>query len=146
LDQSLATASPTFGFTSPGEPQDLVAAGLLLDVVCALLVRDTPAGLDLLTVFPPQWYGGPVELHDAPTSHGRISYALRWHGTRPALLWELDREDDGDKVRIAVPGLDPEWSTTEARGEALLAEVPPPDGVQPFRMVTEHPGEGGTFA
>jgi hypothetical protein len=65
---------------------------------------------------------------------------------RPALLWELDREDAGDDVRIAVPGLDPEWSTTEARGEALLAEVPPPGGVQPFRIVAEHPGEGGTFA
>ncbi len=145
LVEVLAGASPTFGFASPGEPQDLVAAALLLDAVRAVFVQEVREGLDLLAVFPPQWYGGAVELHDAPTAHGRLSYALRWHGTRPALLWQLDRPIGGRTVRIAVPGLDPSWATTEPRGETLLAEVAPPTGLQPVCVVTEHPGDGGDF-
>ena len=55
-------------------------------------------------------------MHDAPTRGGRVSYAVRWHGARPALLWECERP-----IRLRAPGLDPGWSTTEARGETLLA-------------------------
>jgi hypothetical protein len=54
---------------------------------------------------------------EAPTHHGRVSYALRWHGERPALLWECERPG----VRLTAPGLDPSWSTTDQTGEALLA-------------------------
>jgi hypothetical protein len=56
-------------------------------------------------------------VHDAPTHHGRVSYALRWHGERPALLWHLERSG----VTLTVPGLDRSFSTTEQSGEALLA-------------------------
>jgi hypothetical protein len=45
-----------------------------------------------------------------------VSYAVRWHGPRAAFLWETTASD----VTLRVPGLDPEWSTTEARGETLL--------------------------
>jgi hypothetical protein len=148
LARALADVSATFAFAGSGEPHDLVAGARLLDAVRTLLVDDLPplsgqesatsadsrpgvrCGLRLLSVFPPSWYGLPLELHDAPTSHGRLSYALRWHGTRPALLWELDSPGDAGPVRITVPGLDPAWSTTASRGEALLAEVnhPGPDG------------------
>jgi len=145
LRQALACASPTYAFASPEEPQDLVAAALLLDATRALLVRESASGLDLLVTFPDQWYGGAVELHDAPTSHGRLSYVLRWHGTRPALLWELERPTSAVAVRIAAPGLDQGWSTTEAHGEALLAEMVPPAGLGTIRLATEHPGDGGTF-
>ena len=55
-------------------------------------------------------------MHDAPTRAGRVSYAVRWHGARPALLWECERS-----IRLGAPGLDRAWSTAEARGEALLA-------------------------
>lgn len=146
LNEVVSGASPTFGFAGSGEPRDLVASALLLDAVRGLLVRETGEGLDLVPVFPASWYGAAVELHDAPTAHGRLSYVVRWHGTRPALLWELDAGLVERPVRIAVPGLDPEWTTTLRRGEALLAEVAPPVGSQPVRLVTEHPGEGGSFA
>ncbi|MDQ6695903.1 MAG: hypothetical protein M3Z46_00410 [Actinomycetota bacterium] len=145
LQRAVAAASATFAFASAGEPHDLVAAALLLDAVRALLVQESADGLDLLTVFPPGWYGGAVELHDAPTVHGRLSYAVRWHGTRPALLWELDGSPTRSPIRIAVPGLDPGWSTTKCRGEALLGEVAPPVGLPSLRVVTEHPGDGATF-
>ena len=48
---------------------------------------------------------------------GRLSYALRWHGDRPALLWQCERPG----VTLTVPGLDPSFSTAEQSGEALLA-------------------------
>jgi hypothetical protein len=43
--------------------------------------------------------------------------ALRWHGARPALLWELD----GPPVELRCSGLDSSWVGNGARGEALLA-------------------------
>jgi hypothetical protein len=101
------------------------AAADFLSFVRDLLVTERPAGLALASVVPEAWRGQGWEVHDAPTAHGRLSYAVRWHGERPALLWELEpRADEGaGEVRISVPGLDPDWSTTLPRGEALLAPV-----------------------
>jgi hypothetical protein len=89
-------------------------------------VRDLLVGADveasdeeaasLLVELPSEWRGQSVEVHDAPTRAGRISYAVRWHGARPALLWECERP-----IRLSAPGLDRAWSTSKARGEALLA-------------------------
>ncbi|MCU1373182.1 MAG: hypothetical protein JWO68_468 [Actinomycetia bacterium] len=119
LASLLVTASPTR--TWPGA--DLRPAARLLTLVRDLLVRETGDGLVLLSVVPDTWLGLGVEVHDAPTAFGLLSFAVRWHGDRPALLWELD----GDApVRLTAPGLDPAWSTTERRGDALLAPVLPP--------------------
>jgi hypothetical protein len=94
-----------------------VAAGFL-GFIRQVLVRETAGNaLALASIFPPEWAGQAVEVHDAPTHHGRISYALRWHGDRPALLWQCERPG----VTITVPGLDRSFSTTEPSGEALLA-------------------------
>jgi hypothetical protein len=83
-----------------------------------LLVVEEPGGLVLLPVLPEGWRGQGLEVHDLPTTAGTLSFAVRWHGPRPALLWEL--EGDGD-VHLRAPGLDPAWSSAERRGEALLA-------------------------
>ena len=99
-----------------------IAVALDATIVRALLVREDPAGLSLGPAVPEGWLGQGWELHDAPTRHGRLSYAVRWHGDRPALLWELDPHGT-DPVTITVPGLDPAWSSTDRRGEALLAPV-----------------------
>jgi hypothetical protein len=94
------------------------AAAGFLRFVRQVLVRETAAGgLALATVFPPEWAGQPLEVHDAPTHHGRISFALRWHGDRPALLWQCERPG----VALTVPGLDGSFSTSDQSGEALLA-------------------------
>jgi hypothetical protein len=83
-----------------------------------MLLRETTDGsLALCTLYPPEWAGLPIEVHEAPTHFGRISYAVRWHGERPALLWECERPG----VRLIAPGLDRSWSSTEPAGEALLA-------------------------
>ena len=69
------------------------------------------------------------------------TYAIRVHGDRPALLWELDRHDEDAAVVLTCPGLDPSWRSTDARGEALLSA--PPDAPAPAAM----PGadEGDSF-
>ena len=105
------------------------AAADVLTFVRNLLVRETDEdgdGLALLSLVPDEWLGQGVEVHDAPTHAGRLSYAVRWHGDRPALLWELDAHDSVGDVRLTVPGLDPSWSSHDRSGEALLAPVTPP--------------------
>ena len=99
------------------------AAAELLLLVRDLLVRDVPGGLALASLVPDAWLGQGWEVHDAPTAQGRLSYAVRWHGERPALLWELDPHPGAGPARLTAPGLAPGWSTTEPRGEALLDPV-----------------------
>ncbi|HEX2849426.1 MAG TPA: hypothetical protein VHN98_02695, partial [Acidimicrobiales bacterium] len=112
------------------------AAADFLSFVRNLLVREVeeaggPAaggpgwiGLALCSMLPDEWLGQPIEVHDAPTHAGRLSFAVRWHGSRPALLWELAPHPWVEHpVRLTAPGLDPAWSSTEPRGEALLGPV-----------------------
>ena len=103
------------------------ASGTELDAVHAVLLDDTDASLALVPGWPDEWLGADLEVHDAPTSHGRLSFAVRWHGARPALLWELD--EARDEVRLTAPRLDPGWSSTEPQGEALLSPVEPAGGL-----------------
>jgi len=109
---------PRLGGGCGGDGHHGGAVAGFLGLVRQMLVREAPAGgLALATVFPPEWAGQPLEVHDAPTRYGRISYALRWHGDRPALLWHCERPG----VPLTAPGLDPSFSTTDLSGEALLA-------------------------
>jgi hypothetical protein len=133
----LEAATPTFAWPEAvhprlgggclGDGHHGGAAAALLGFVRQAMVREAPDGsVALLTIFPPEWNGQPLEVHDAPTHHGRISYAVRWHGDRPALLWQCERPG----VTLTAPGLDRSFSTAEQSGEALLspyrARVPIP--------------------
>ena len=132
LDWYLASATPTWTWPEAihprvtggcmGDGHHGWAAADFLSFVRTMLVRETSTGLALLSMVPDRWTGQGIEVHDAPTRFGTISFALRWHGTRPALLWELEPHDPDRAVVLTCPGLDPAWRTTEARGEALLAE------------------------
>ena len=93
-----------------------------------MLVHETSDGLALASMIPTSWYGQGVEVHDAPTRFGLLSFAIRWHGERPAILWELEPHDPDVAVVLTCPGLDPTWRSTEARGEALL-DAPAPTAV-----------------
>jgi hypothetical protein len=115
------------------------AAADLLSFVRHLLVREQADGLALLSLVPDEWLGRGVEVHDAPTHHGRLSYALRWHGDRPALLWEREARAGSPPVRLTAPGLDPSWSSDAPRGEALLSPVPPPAASTPVAMPGRRP-------
>ncbi len=127
LEALLASASGTWTWASASMGHDLRRNAELVTVVRQRLVVELPAELVLSPIVPDSWLGQGWELHDAPTRHGRLSYAVRWHGDRPALLWELIPHAGQDPVRLTIPGLDPEWFTREATGEALLASVAVPD-------------------
>jgi hypothetical protein len=135
---------PRLGSGCTGDAHHGGAAADLLTFVRNLVVRETfQGGLALCSMLPDAWLGGGIEVHDAPTHHGTVSFAVRWHGDRPALLWELAPHDGA--VRLTAPGLDPAWSTSEPRGEALLAPVPPPVAVEePVTEPVEEPDGAST--
>lgn len=118
IDELLASSSAR----SPagGEIVTATAAGSLA-ALRAELVDDRTGEVILLPHFREAWRGAPMAVYDLATRHGRLSYAVRWHGDRPALLWELD---DTGPIRIVAPALDAAWHAEQRRGEALLS-VPP---------------------
>ena len=104
------------------EPVPVAPAGDLTDLAWALrrVAVERSGAVDLFPAsFPPAWRGHAVEAYRVPIGAGTLAVALRWHGTRPAVLWEID--GPGATV-LRCSGLDPAWSTSTARGEALLAE------------------------
>jgi len=67
---------------------------------------------------PEPWWGQNFECHRLVADARRyVSYAVRWHGARPAVLWEVH----GQPGLVVTGGrADSSWSSTEASGEALL--------------------------
>lgn len=129
-------AHPRSGGGVAGAGHDGVAVAEVLLAVRDLLVHAEPDGLVLAPVVPDTWLGQGWAVHDLPTEVGRFGYAVRWHGDRAALLWELEARPGRGPVRLRAPGLDPGWSTTETSGEALLGPVRPRT---PIEVVTEGP-------
>lgn len=153
------------GTPSGARGHDPAALAARAAAVLDLVVQEHPDRLELLAVWPDEWWGRPVEVHDVVTSHGVLSFALRWHGERPALLWEIEprsAQEDRPVPQLVAPGLDPRWSGTGLRGEALLGVVervgaPAPADPEPEREVPgagsdpapelpgDVPGEGQSF-
>jgi hypothetical protein len=92
----------------------------LLSALRGVLVREDPDGLALAPGWPSHWQGLPLDVRDAPTRRGPVSYSVRWHGDRPALLWEAPAD-----ARLTTPALDPAWLADVPVGEALLAAHEP---------------------
>jgi hypothetical protein len=109
----LDTASPTVAWPEGPGP-------FLLDVRSLLAHEGADGTVSLLSELPPGWVGQGLEVQDAPTRGGRVSFAVRWHADRPALLWECEVAG----TRLRAPGLDPRWSSADRRGEALLGAHP----------------------
>ena len=105
LAERLRTEAMSRGSFVDAVERSLVAAGRRTSDVL-------PAGL------PPTWLGANFEVHGLPTSaHSTLSFALRWHGDRPALLWE----QSGPPVTLTATAIDPEWRSEAVSGETLLA-------------------------
>ena len=129
VEDLLGKSSSTFTWVGPQDGHEPGVAAALLVAVRGMLVNEhdgVPPALALAPTVPPGWFGRGWEVHDLPTAYGRLSYAVRWHADRPALLWDLAPHDDGP-VRLVAPLLDPTWSTLEARGETLLGPVVLPE-------------------
>ncbi len=90
-------------------------AAFLLALRSLLVAEDQPGEVALMPAWPPAWRGLGVEVHDVPLREGTGAFAVRWHGDRPALLWDVPAG-----LRVRAPGLDPSWVSTESTGEALL--------------------------
>ena len=72
-----------------------------------------PRGID------ESWLGVNFECHKLmATPLHTISYAVRWHGERPALLWDIDGPTG---VRVVASAIDKTFSSTDIRGETLLS-------------------------
>ncbi len=117
------------------------------------LVRRSFDGLDLLVDVDDAWLGQPIDVHGLATSVGRLGFAVRWHGERPALLWELEphlhAQPGVGPVVLRVPGLDSAFSSTETTGEELLAAPAGrvPSGTVPPATRPDAPrAEGGSFS
>ncbi len=120
---SMSAGAPA-GSVPPPRPAPL-AGSTVYDEVRRMLVREDRSGLVLAEGVPRDWHGAGWEVHDLPTVFGTFGYAVRWHGSRPALLWELRPHAGVGTVTLTAPSLDPDWSTTAPRGEVLLASSSP---------------------
>jgi hypothetical protein len=80
-----------------------------------MLLQEWGRELRLAPVWPEAWRGLPLDMRCAPTRLGPVSYSVRWHGDRAALLWEAPVG-----ARVSAPAFDPSWSSDEPTGEALL--------------------------
>jgi hypothetical protein len=107
LERIVAGRSPV---ATPDRPPAGVRAIAWLESSLASAGALMPDGL------PVEWLGQPVEVYGVPTSPvSAVSYALRWHGERPAIIWE----QTGGPIELTAPIVAPDWRTSERSGEAL---------------------------
>lgn len=118
------------GLPAPGVPGPEVSDPLpLIEAVHRLLI-DAPPGSGPGTApevvvgpgWRDAWRGRPLEVHRLRSGVGAVSYAVRWHGARPALLWDVDPSPllPPAAPRLRAPVLAPGWTARSWRGEALL--------------------------
>ena len=100
-------------------PSSPVAAGAARVLGHLFDDADIAGTLSMLPEVPEAWHGHSIDVRRMVTGLGVLSFSVRWHGERPAVLWE--RTDGPDDAVLRCPGLDPSWSTSERSGEALLA-------------------------
>ena len=121
-----ARADATGAMASAVRSQDPGLSALVLLAVRRAMVNE-PAGsggpIALLEQPDPAWMGGTLEVHDAPVAGGSVAFGVRWHGQRPALLWDITN-GAAAATSLTVPGLDPDWIDDRPHGEALLAPTP----------------------
>lgn len=120
------------------------AASTLGPVVTLLheVLAPTPDGGAAYLGWHPDRAGRAVEVRGLPTPLGPLGFALRWHGRRPALLWELPAG-----LTLTAPTLDPSFETTAEAGETLLREPPGlgPDILETSGVVLDPPSGQSNF-
>jgi hypothetical protein len=121
-----AALSTATGALEVGERSQHPLASALLLLAARRAVVDEPDGtggvVAVLSAPDTGWLGAGIEGHRVPVTGGTMSFGARWHGDRPALLWDLTTSVAAPEV--SAPGLDPDWRVGEAKGETLLAATP----------------------
>jgi hypothetical protein len=97
----------------PSDPLRLVDE--VLRLVDGLVRRGPDGSLALLASCTAAWEGQSIDVRGVPTPSGPLSFSVRWHGSRPALLWECARP-----VVLTCPALDPAFRGSGPSGDALL--------------------------
>jgi hypothetical protein len=124
----LANATPTFTWPEAihprlkggcmGDGHHGWAAADFLSFVRNVLVRESGADeLALLTLLPAEWEGKAVEVSNAVTAFGSVSYRLRWQGSTAVLEWEKS----SPSTELTAPSLAPEWRSNAATGTETFA-------------------------
>lgn len=129
--RSTLTATPTVSPTAVELATE--SRGAYLDRIERTFVSNgdlLPSGI------PTPWLGTNFEVHGVPTSaRSAISYAVRWHGERPAVLWE----QTGTPVLLTATTVDASWTTSALSGEALWRAQ---DSIPlPADSITPDPGD-----
>ena len=102
------------GGRTPGRPPAEPVAGVR---AVAAIERRLARGPTLFPDgIPAAWRGAELEAHDLAVGPATtLSFAVRWHGAHPAVLWQVT----GEPVELRAPAVDPAWRTSAASGEAL---------------------------
>ena len=113
-----AEGAPVWTWASEQCGHDPMLTAQFLYSVRRLFVEDAGDVIEILPGIDDEWLGVDLAIHDMPVCGGQLSFAVRWHGLRPALLWEFNGDAD---VLLRCSSLDEQWSSGERRGDALLA-------------------------
>ena len=98
-----------------------------IESILGCLVAESSEHLVVAPALPEQWRGASLDVRSLHTRHGRLSFSIRWHGSRPALLWQLEPTERSDGVAadavVVRCGLAPAWSSADSAGETLLVDT-----------------------
>ncbi len=97
----------------------------------------TSADIDIFPGMSSSWLGQNMQFKRLPTTAGLLSVALRWHGERPALLWELE-SPTGHPFTLSCSSIDLGFTTSELAGETLLeapTHLAPKPGTSPKKSM-----------
>jgi hypothetical protein len=89
---------------------------------------------------PADLLGQSFEVHDARAGEAVVAYAVRWHGERPAVLWE-----SSVPVSVRCPSVDGAWHAEGIKGDALLA-APPVMNQSVHQTVLESAPQSASFS
>ncbi|MBP7929914.1 MAG: hypothetical protein KAZ88_09605 [Acidimicrobiia bacterium] len=117
------TLHPSRTAAAGGVGDDQVVLAIICSAIRTALTRVTAAGsrgaVAASPILPSAWLGAPQGIRHVPVPGGAVSWEVRWHDDRPAILWE---SAGADFPALTAPGLDSGWSAQAANGEALLAQ------------------------
>jgi hypothetical protein len=129
FDESLANTQATYSFASKQRLQDPLASALFLLAVRRSFVTEPTGNTPKVAIFEgfsSSWFNVPIEVQNMPVHKGTIGYVIRWHGDRPALLWEGEVSTE---VTFTSPKLDADWESTESNGETLFPQQIPKETI-----------------